>query len=101
MHVDDVATGHLQAYLHGQQGERYILGGDNLPLSAILALVAQATGRHAPRIKLPIAPLLPVALAAEMLAERGTTSRAQFATRISEPTIAFSRPKSSVISRST
>ncbi len=68
VHVDDVATGHLQAFLHGQQGERYILGGDNLPLSAILALVAQATGRHAPRIKLPIAPLLPVALAAELLA---------------------------------
>lgn len=68
VHVDDVATGHLQAYLHGQPGQRYILGGDNLPLSAILALVAQASGRRAPKIKLPIAPLVPLALAAEATA---------------------------------
>lgn len=67
-HVDDVATGHLQAFLHGRIGERYILGGNNLPLSAILALVAQAIGRRAPRIKLPITPLFPVALAAESVA---------------------------------
>ena len=27
VHVDDVATGHVQAYEHGQIGERYVLGG--------------------------------------------------------------------------
>ncbi len=78
-HVDDVATGHLQAFLHGQPGERYILGGDNLPLSAILALVAQQTGRRPPKIKLPIAPLFPVALAAEGMAR--LTGREPLVTR--------------------
>jgi dihydroflavonol-4-reductase len=30
--VDDVAKGHLLAALHGKKGERYLLGGTNLPL---------------------------------------------------------------------
>lgn len=79
VHVDDVATGHLLAFSHGQVGERYILGGENLPLSAILALVAQATNRQPPRIKLPIAGLLPLAYAAEAVAR--LTGKEPFVTR--------------------
>src|SRR5215203_523077 len=35
-HVDDVALGHLLAARSGQVGRRYILGGENLDLAAIL-----------------------------------------------------------------
>jgi dihydroflavonol-4-reductase len=68
VHVEDVAAGHLLAAERGKIGERYILGGENLSLAEILAVVAALSGRRAPRIRLPIAPLLPLALAAEGLA---------------------------------
>lgn len=79
VHVDDVAMGHLLAFRHGQIGERYILGGENLPLSAILALVAQVTNRKAPRIKLPVSGLMPLAYAAEAVAR--VTGKEPFVTR--------------------
>jgi dihydroflavonol-4-reductase len=65
VHVDDVAEGHVLAYEHGQRGRRYVLGGENLSLQSILAIVAELTGRHAPWLKLPHAAILPVAWAAE------------------------------------
>jgi dihydroflavonol-4-reductase len=68
VHVDDVAEGHLLAFERGRAGERYILGGENLTLAALLALVAAEAGRAAPRIRLPAPLLWPVALAAEALA---------------------------------
>lgn len=67
-HVDDVAAGHLLAYEKGRVGERYILGGENLDFSAILAIVADLTGRRAPTIKLPRGPLFPLAYMAEAFA---------------------------------
>lgn len=79
VHVDDVAMGHLQAFRQGQVGERYILGGENLPLSTILALVAQETNRKPPTIKLPVAGLLPLAYAAEAIAR--LTGKEPFVTR--------------------
>ena len=71
VHVDDVAEGHALALERGTIGERYILGGEDFTLGALFALVAQAAGRKPPRIKLPIAPLYPVALACEALARFG------------------------------
>jgi dihydroflavonol-4-reductase len=68
VHVDDVAAGHLLAYEHGRIGERYILGGTDLSLQRILAMIALASGRRAPRLRLPLGLLLPVAYAAEALA---------------------------------
>ncbi len=53
VHVDDVAHGHLLALEHGEVGERYILGGENLPLKEILAQVARLTGRPPPRFRMP------------------------------------------------
>lgn len=53
VHVDDVATGHLLAAGHGTIGERYILGGDNLELNAILTTIAKLTGAKPPRVKIP------------------------------------------------
>lgn len=68
VHVDDVAEGHLLAFERGRAGERYILGGENLTLAALLALVAVEAGRAPPRIRLPAPLLWPVALASEALA---------------------------------
>lgn len=68
VHVDDVATGHLLAYQRGENGRRYILGGENLALREILSRVAVITGRAAPRLRLPHGVVLPAAWLAEGLA---------------------------------
>ena len=59
--VDDVAQGHLLAAKHGQIGEKYILGHENLTLQQILQLLAELTNRQAPRLKIPYALALGVA----------------------------------------
>jgi dihydroflavonol-4-reductase len=51
--VEDAAAGHLLAADHGDIGERYILGGENLTLKQVLGVLAQACGRRAPRVRLP------------------------------------------------
>jgi dihydroflavonol-4-reductase len=79
VHVDDVAEGHVLALEHGRIGQRYILGGENLRLAEILGEIAELTGRAAPRLRLPIAPLVPVAFAAEMVAR--VTGGEPFVTR--------------------
>jgi hypothetical protein len=66
--VEDVALGHLLALERGQVGERYILGADNLMLRALLDEIVELGGRRAPRVRLPVAPLVPLAHAAEALA---------------------------------
>ena len=71
VHVDDVAEGHLLAFERGRIGERYILGGDNLPLGDMLAQIANLVGRKPPRLRLPSRALLPVALIAEAIARLG------------------------------
>lgn len=68
VHVEDVAQGHLLAMEKGRIGERYILGGDNLSLADILAEIARITGGKPPLMKLPRAPLYPLAMAAELWA---------------------------------
>lgn len=60
-HVDDVAAGHLLAAEHGTIGRRYILGGDNLSLKDILAVVAAWCDRAPPKIQLPRRAVYPVA----------------------------------------
>jgi dihydroflavonol-4-reductase len=68
VHVDDVAEGHALALERGRIGERYILGGENLLLKDILALVAEVVGRRKPQIELPEAVVWPAALFMEGLA---------------------------------
>ena len=68
VHVDDVASGHVLAFHHGRVGERYILGGENLPLRQILLEVTRLAGRSPPRVRLPHGVVLPIAYAAEFLA---------------------------------
>jgi dihydroflavonol-4-reductase len=53
--VRDVAEGHVLALERGRAGERYLLGGTNLTLAEVFALVARAAGRRPPRLRLPYA----------------------------------------------
>jgi dihydroflavonol-4-reductase len=68
VHVDDVAAGHLLAYQRGKSGERYILGGQDMTLREILAVIAALVGRKPPSIRLPYAAILPLAYVAEAFA---------------------------------
>ena len=79
VHVDDAAAGHLAALHRGRIGERYILGGENVHLGAMLADIAQMVGRRPPRLRLPIAAVYPFALGAELWAR--WSGRQPFATR--------------------
>ena len=67
VHVDDVAAGHVLAWQRGAVGERYILGGADMTLQAILAEVAASVGRKPPRVRLPHWGVLPVAYLVEGL----------------------------------
>ena len=69
VHVDDVAKGHLLAFEKGKIGERYILGGDNLSLQAILGIICELTDKKPPSIKLPHNLILPVAWCMERWAD--------------------------------
>ena len=71
VHVDDVAEGHALALERGVVGEKYILGGEDFSLGELFALVASAAGRRPPRVRLPIGPLVPVAVVCEALARFG------------------------------
>jgi dihydroflavonol-4-reductase len=65
VHVDDVAEGHLLAMKKGRLGERYILGGDDMSLREILAVIAHAAGRKPRAVRLPRRALFPLAYGVE------------------------------------
>ncbi len=73
VHVDDVADGHLLAFDHGVVGERYVLGGADMTLEAILGAVARITGGRPPRIRLAHNLIMPLAVAAEAWARLSGT----------------------------
>ncbi|HEY2753241.1 hopanoid-associated sugar epimerase [Phenylobacterium sp.] len=79
VHVDDVAAGHLLALARGRVGERYVLGGQDVSLRDLLALIAALAGRRPPAVKLPIGPLRPLADLAEQIGR--LTGREPFLTR--------------------
>jgi dihydroflavonol-4-reductase len=95
VHVDDVADGHLAALEHGDIGQRYILGGDNVLLADMLADIAKLVGRRPPRWRIPHAMVIPIAYAAEATAR--FTGRAPFTTldgiRMAEHRMFFSSAK--------
>lgn len=68
VHVDDVARGHLLALDRGRIGERYVLGGQDVALADMLRAIATMVGRRAPTVRLPRAPLFPLAWLNERLA---------------------------------
>ena len=69
VHVDDVAAGHLLAYERGRAGERYILGGEDMTLRQILAMICLQVGRRPPSVRLPYGLVLPMAYLAEGIAK--------------------------------
>jgi dihydroflavonol-4-reductase len=67
--VEDCARGHILALQHGRNGEKYILGHENLTLQQIFAMLEEITGLPAPRVRLPYTPILLAAYANEALAK--------------------------------
>jgi dihydroflavonol-4-reductase len=55
VHVDDLAVGHVAALERGATGRSYILGGENMPMEAILRTLADCTGLPMPRLHVPSA----------------------------------------------
>jgi len=53
--VRDVALGPALALERGRPGERYLLGGVDMPLGKLFAAVAEAAGRPRPRLRVPYA----------------------------------------------
>jgi dihydroflavonol-4-reductase len=51
--VEDVAAGQLLAHEKGRNGQRYLLGGENLAIREVFATVARAAGRSPPRLGVP------------------------------------------------
>jgi dihydroflavonol-4-reductase len=70
--VHDVARGHVLALERGRAGERYILGGVDLTLAEVFALIARAASRPRPRLRLPYA-------AAQTLARLGLANEHEVA----------------------
>ena len=68
VHVDDVASGHLLALEKGRSGENYILGGQDVRLKDMLAVICPLAGRKPPRLRLPRGPLYPLAWCSEAAA---------------------------------
>jgi dihydroflavonol-4-reductase len=53
--VRDVASAHLAAAERGEIGQRYIVGGHNLPLRQAMTMLASLAGVAGPRVRIPMA----------------------------------------------
>jgi len=53
VHINDLALGHVAALERGDTGRSYILGGENMPMRAILEALADYAGLHMPRLQVP------------------------------------------------
>jgi dihydroflavonol-4-reductase len=67
VHATDCARGCVSALTRGAAGERHILGGQDVTLAEMLRFIAAECGHRAP-VRLPRAPLMPVAWIAEQAA---------------------------------
>jgi dihydroflavonol-4-reductase len=70
--VRDVAMGLLLAMERGQPGQRYILGGENISLKKLLAIVGVISGRRAVRIPIPAIMAQTTAAILEFIADHVT-----------------------------
>lgn len=79
--VEDVARGHILAWQKGRTGERYILGHRNLTLKEMLQMLAQITGKPAPRFAVPHVLPLAISFVDEMILARyfGKTPQVSYA----------------------
>ena len=70
--VDDVAAGHQLAAERGTVGQRYILGGRDLTLREIFAMLGRIAGLRPPRVKVSAGMILPIAVLSEWIADHIT-----------------------------
>jgi dihydroflavonol-4-reductase len=70
--VRDVAEGLIRTMDRGQPGRRYLLGGENLTLLALLGTLSELTGVAPPRWRVPYALGLAVAAFSELWADHVT-----------------------------
>ena len=68
VHVDDVAEGHILALERGRIGQTYILGGQDVTLRELLAVIAHFSGRRPPDCGCRGSRSFPLAYAAEAIA---------------------------------
>lgn len=73
--VDDVAEGHVLALERGQHGHQYILGGENMSMREMCAVLSELTGIPAPRVVLPPRLLLGLGRVNEWFANHVTHRR--------------------------
>ena len=66
--VRDAALGHLLAAERGRTGERYILGGTNIGMAALLQFLAEVTGLAMPQWRVPYGVAIIVAVVEEGIA---------------------------------
>ncbi len=64
--IEDVARAHVVALTRARPSERYILGGENLTLDQLWALLSELTGKRAPQMRLPNAVLFAAAWGDEL-----------------------------------
>jgi dihydroflavonol-4-reductase len=70
--VRDVAAGLLLAMERGQTGQRYILGGENISLKKLLAVIGVISGRKAVRVPIPAVMAQTTAAMLEFIADHVT-----------------------------
>jgi len=70
--VRDVATGLVLAMERGQFGQRYILGGDSVPLKTILSLMAEISGHRQVLVPVPRGLAKMAAATMELIADHVT-----------------------------
>ncbi|HRI08811.1 MAG TPA: NAD-dependent epimerase/dehydratase family protein, partial [Nannocystaceae bacterium] len=68
--VRDVAMGAILAARRGRRGERYLLGGHQLPIAELAAMAAAIGGFRRPRVILPVGLFRPFAPLAERVSVR-------------------------------
>ncbi len=68
--VREIARGHVRALERGRPGRRYILGGENLTLTALLEGLGRASGLKPPRLRIPYAVALAYAAVEETVTGR-------------------------------
>ena len=51
--VESLAEGLIAARDRGRKGERYLLGGENIPMASLLEMIGAATGRAMPTMRMP------------------------------------------------
>ena len=66
--VEDVAAGHLAAFERGRPGERYLLGGENVSVREVFAVIAGVAAVPAPRFPVPWSAAYAAARLADLVA---------------------------------